>query len=82
MAGRPGFKATGPVKGDQFLIRLPGLEARTCRVVWVDREEVGCEFETPLYPGEHALVRSQDGAKGKVKSGVFGRPSPGHNRVR
>jgi hypothetical protein len=63
-------------EGDHFLIRLPGLEARACRVVWVDRSEAGCEFETPLYRGERELVRAQSGPAGKLRPGIFGRPSP------
>jgi hypothetical protein len=69
-------------EGDTFLIRLPGLEARPCRVVWVDRDTVGCEFDTPLYSGERELVRAQGGPVNKVRTGVFGRPTPGATRLR
>jgi hypothetical protein len=67
-------------EGDQLLIRLPGLEARPCRVVWVTQHEAGCEFDMPLYPAERELVRAQNGALGKVRPGVFGRPIPGSGR--
>ena len=63
-------------EGDTFLIKLPGLEAKACRVIWVDREAVGCEFETPLYRGERELIRAQAGPVNTVRKGVFGRPSP------
>jgi hypothetical protein len=69
-------------EGDQLLIRLPGLEARACRIVWVDRREAGCEFETPLYRAEHELVRAQSGAPNKVRTGVFGRSNLGTGRTR
>ena len=67
-------------EGDQLLIRLPGLEARPCRVIWVTAGEAGCEFASPLYPGERALVHAQCGGLNKIRSGVFGRPMPGTGR--
>ena len=69
-------------EGDQLLIRLPGLEARPCRVIWVAPHEAGCEFDMPLYPAERDLVRAQNGSGGKVRTGVFGRPVPGLRRLR
>jgi hypothetical protein len=64
-------------EGDQLLIRLPGLEARPCRIVWVSPGEAGCEFDSPLYPGERELVRAQGGALNKIRPGIFGRPLVG-----
>jgi hypothetical protein len=69
-------------EGDQLLIRLPGLEARACRIVWVDHKEAGCEFDIPLYRAEHELVRAQGGASNKVRTGVFGRSNLGAGRDR
>jgi hypothetical protein len=69
-------------EGDQLLIRLPGLEARACRIVWVDRSEAGCEFETPLYSAEQETVRAQGGTQSKVRKGVFGRSNLGSGRER
>src|SRR4051812_43686764 len=68
-------------EGGQLRIRLRGLGARACRIVWVDRREAGCEFETPLYRAEHELVRGQSGTSNKVRTGVFGRSNLGPGRL-
>ncbi|MDB5722474.1 MAG: hypothetical protein JWP15_3092 [Alphaproteobacteria bacterium] len=60
-------------EGDQFLIKLPGLEAKACRVAWVKRREAGCEFETPLYAGECDEIRAQSGSRKAERSAHFGR---------
>ena len=39
-------------QGTELWLKLPGLEARRVRVVWSEGHMLGCEFETPLYPGE------------------------------
>jgi hypothetical protein len=39
-------------EGSEMWLKLPGLEARRVRVVWTEGHTLGCEFETPLYPGE------------------------------
>jgi hypothetical protein len=39
----------------------------------VQRREIGCEFETPLYRGEREMVQAQGGPARRVKTGIFGR---------
>lgn len=34
--------------GRVFWLRLSGLEARHCEVIWIDGLEAGCEFSQPL----------------------------------
>jgi hypothetical protein len=60
-------------EGDRFLIKLPGLEARSCRVAWVRRREIGCEFDTPLYRGERETIQAQVAPAKREKTGIFGR---------
>jgi hypothetical protein len=38
--------------GSEIWVKLPGLEAKRARLVWVEGENAGCEFETPLYQSE------------------------------
>ena len=45
--------------GDQFYLKLPGLEAIEAQVVWVDAFEAGCKFARPLHQATfEALVRT------------------------
>ncbi len=37
-------------KGEPLWITLPGLPPRRATVKWVDRFEIGCEFDEALHP--------------------------------
>lgn len=47
---------------DRVLIKLPGLEYRPAKVVWIDDDNAGIEFETLLY--EPVLRRFQQMIEG------------------
>lgn len=36
--------------GEALWITLPGLPPRRATVKWVDRFDIGCEFDDPLHP--------------------------------
>ena len=42
-----------PLEQEQVVyLKLPGMEAQKCRVVWTDGEKAGFQFSTPLHPAE------------------------------
>lgn len=44
--------------GDRIWLRLPALEARHARVVWVEGYQAGCAFEAPLHPAVLEMIAS------------------------
>ena len=50
-----GFAATSALPleaGQSVYLKLPGLEAQKCLVVWVDGDKGGFQFVSPLHPAE------------------------------
>ncbi len=44
------------IAGESVVLRLPGLEAISARVAWVDDWIAGLEFRAPLHPGVFDLL--------------------------
>ena len=56
--------------GQVVYLKLAGLEAQKCRVVWIDEDKAGFEFSTPLHPGLlHQLTSNQ---RKSIPRGHFG----------
>jgi hypothetical protein len=51
-------------------LKLPGLEARKCRVVWTEEGKAGFQFSTPLHRGE--LEQLVSTARKPIPRGHFG----------
>ncbi|MFL6844183.1 MAG: PilZ domain-containing protein [Allosphingosinicella sp.] len=69
-----GFKAEAaePLEeGSEVWLKLPGLEAKRSRVVWVRDKDIGCEFEWPLHPRELDVIVAP--APRRIPKGVFRR---------
>ena len=56
----------------EIWLKLPGSEAKRSRVVWVDGNEAGCEFETPFHPAELQAILAPKPPK-RLPQNVFKR---------
>ena len=68
-----GFMAQGEIgleSGSYAWLKLPGLEAQNCRVVWVKEGKAGFEFATPLHPATLELVAAA--GRTPIRRGHFG----------
>ena len=59
--------------GDTVWLKLPGLEALRCRVIWVEGDEAGCWFERRLYPAEIERLVAEARCKPVKRGQSFGR---------
>jgi hypothetical protein len=57
--------------GSEVWLKLPGLEARRSKVVWMRGNEAGCEFEYPLHQQELDTIVAPKPRR--IPKGVFGR---------
>lgn len=68
-----GFMAEAPTPFEpeaRLWLKLPGLEAQACRVVWCENGRAGFEFANPLHPATlETLTRA---ARKPVVRGHFG----------
>ena len=65
-----GFLAQGDLAleiGTQIWLKLPGLEPKSGRVVWVEEGKAGCEFASPLHPADVELIASPPRRRGPPK---------------
>lgn len=49
-----GFMARCELKlesGQSMFLKLPGMVAQKCRVVWIDEDKAGFEFTSPMHRG-------------------------------
>ncbi|MCA1748969.1 MAG: PilZ domain-containing protein, partial [Sphingomonadales bacterium] len=61
-----GFRVQAPIalaKGTHVWLNLPGLEAKSARVVWSDGSQAGCEFETPFHPSVFERIVRMNGGE-------------------
>ena len=72
-----GFMARGETElevGDSIWLKVPGFSPEPTRVVWVEGDQVGFEFATPLHPATVEMLA----AAGRQRTGppkrIFGRP--------
>ena len=68
-----GFKAasTMPLEaGGTVWLKLPGIEAHKCLVVWVDGDKAGFKFATPLHQSD--LDQLVESARKPIPRGHFG----------
>jgi hypothetical protein len=68
-----GFAAASemPLEAGAYVwLKLPGLEAQKSRVVWVEGEKAGFQFNNPLHPAE--LGQFVEGERKALPRGHFG----------
>lgn len=53
-------------------LKLPGLGPIRCRVVWIQGDEAGCEFESLLHDSDFDNLRSQALLRTKRTVAAFG----------
>ncbi|MGZ8282612.1 MAG: PilZ domain-containing protein [Allosphingosinicella sp.] len=75
-----GFQAQGDFAleaGSHVWLKLPGLEAQGCTVVWVENGKAGFEFTSPLHPATLELLVSS--GRKPIRKGHFGaQPGQSH----
>jgi hypothetical protein len=69
-----GFMAQGDIQldpGSHAWLKLPGMEPRNSKLVWLKDGKAGFEFVTPMHPGTLELLVVNDRQPGKPKK-LFG----------
>jgi hypothetical protein len=54
-------------------LKLPGIEAIACRIVWVEGREAGCSFQRALHDSELEQLRAKPRIERLQPGGTFGR---------
>ena len=75
-----GFMARGDARlevGDTIWLKIPGFSPEPARVVWIEGDQIGFEFATPLHPATVEMLVAAGRRRTGPQKRIFGGPGRG-----